>query len=82
MLGPKKLSEIKQELRQLLATKDSTLESWLQQQLVNLQPQPPRDAKLLEDLLWVRDLLRETSRPKKPAGGKTRKRRAKETPAT
>jgi hypothetical protein len=81
MLGPKKLSEIKQELQTVLKKNGRALESWLDEQVSQRPSQSKDDARTLADLIWVRDLLRESLINKKPLDGKSPKPRRKKTPA-
>lgn len=79
MLGPKKLSEIRDELRQALGMSDQDLRTWLDQQIAERPLKAAGRSKVLEDLLWVRDLLQSTvSKPRR----KAKEPRAKSTPAT
>jgi hypothetical protein len=54
MLGPKKLKEIKQELRAVLGQDDQRLRSWLEERFSRLKPS---ESKTAEDLLWVQQML-------------------------
>ena len=81
MMGPKKLSEIKQELQTALKKNGRALESWLDEQLSQRPSQSQDDARTLADLVWVRDLLRESLTDKKRPAGKSSKPRRKKTPA-
>lgn len=74
MIGPKKLSEIKRELRQALGN-DQALAAWLDQQVSRSTSEAARGSSVEEDLLWVRDLLREAVVGTKPRarGAKTSK---------
>jgi hypothetical protein len=57
MLGPKKLQEIRQELRQALKSDDSALEAWLEERLAELRSTQAGEPKVVEDLLWVQRML-------------------------
>ncbi len=80
MMGPKKLSEIKQELQTVLKKNGRALQSWLNEQLAQRPSQSKDDAGTLADLVWVRDLLPESLTDKKPPAGKSSKPRRKKTP--
>lgn len=62
MMGPKKLSEIKRDLRQQLAKGKRGLRIWLDRQIELLQTDNAHDPKVAEDLLWVRKSLRTARR--------------------
>jgi hypothetical protein len=79
MIGPKKLGEIKPELRQHLGKRPKDLGAWLDRQIAKLQPKSVRHPRVAEDLLWVRKMLRAAE--KKPRAGKSRKTRTGKTPA-
>lgn len=74
MMGPKKISAIKRDLAQVLK-EDKHLEAWLEEQISDLQRAKPTNPRVLEDLLWVRDLLRETVAEINPVATKTGKAR-------
>ena len=57
MLGPKKLNEIRQELRQALKSDNKALQIWLEERLVELQSTQSSEAKVVEDLQWVQQML-------------------------
>jgi hypothetical protein len=69
MIGPKKLAEINRELRRTLRKSKRELEPWLDEQLSKSARANSRS--VLEDLLWVRKLLRgavsEKKSPRKPS---------------
>jgi hypothetical protein len=79
MMGSKKASEIKQELRRVLGQNAIELNTWLEKQRSEMRPQPGPNANLQEELAWVQEVLREAAAEKKPATGKG-KRKAKRTP--
>ncbi len=81
MMGPKKLSEIKQELQAALKKDGRELQAWLDEQFSKSPLRNEEDARTLADLVWVRDVLRETVAGKKQSGGKSAKPRRKKTPA-
>ena len=80
MIGPKKLSEIKRELRQALGH-DPALAAWLDQQASRAPPQAGRVSTVEEDLLWVRELLRQPVVDTKPRGRGAKRSKAKRTSA-
>ena len=65
MMGSKKLSAIKRELRQALGN-DKELAAWLDRQCSRPSPKEGDDSTVEKDLLWVRDLLRQGATGKKP----------------
>ncbi len=79
MMGPKKLSEIKQELQTILKKNGRALQSWLDEQLSQRSSQSKEDARTLADLVWVRDLLRDSLTEKKPPAGTSSQPRRKKT---
>ncbi len=70
MMGPKKLSEIREELKTAIAKTGDDPVSWLEAELQRLRTRRPKvDPKELENLLAVRDALATVQR--------TRPRRSK-----
>jgi hypothetical protein len=72
MIGPKRLSEIKRELRQTLGN-DQGIATWLDDQISRSSTKDGRVLTIEEDLVWVHELLREddsschaSSRPESP----------------
>ena len=65
MMGSKKLSEIKQELRQALGN-DKELTAWLDRRISRPSTKTAGVPTVEKDLLWVRDLLREAVVVTKP----------------
>ena len=80
MMGSKKASEIKRELRHLLSQRRKDVEPWLDRQIAKLQPQTLNDPRVAEDLLWVRKMLRTAE--KKTRTRKSRNTKASKTPAS
>jgi hypothetical protein len=80
MMGKKKLGEIKEELRHLLEKTDKELQSWLDQKILEANRKNPKRPKVIEDLLWVQEILREAVAGKKSQPKKSRKQ-TKKTPA-
>ena len=78
MIGPKKLSEIKSELRQALSN-DPAVAAWLDQQASHSLPKNERVSTVEEDLLWVRDLLHEAVAIPKPRTRGAKKPKLKRT---
>ena len=78
MIGPKKLSEIKRELRQALGN-DPAVAAWLDQQAAHSLPKKGRVSTVEEDLLWVRDLLHEAVVGPKPRARGAKKQKIKRT---
>ena len=76
MMGPKKLSEIKRELRQSLSKRVRELGPWLDRQIAGLEAKSLQQ-EVTEDLLWVRKILRASG--KKRGSGKSRTTRAEKT---
>ena len=64
MIGTKKLSEIKRELRQALGN-DQELAAWLDRQISRPSQKAGSIPTVEKDLLWVRQLLRKAVAPKK-----------------
>jgi hypothetical protein len=62
-MGPRKLNEIKQELRQLLG-KNQELVTWLEQEITRPESKSAPARTVTEDLLWVRELLGQTTTKK------------------
>ena len=79
MLGTKKLSEIKKELRLVLQKTDEDFQSWLDQKILEHR-KSTQDAKVLEDLLWVQKILAESVTGKMPPQKEPRKAPRKKTP--
>jgi len=75
MMGTKKLSEIKKELQQAARANEEELKAWVKQQ--NHKPKNRRPARVLEELVWLRELLRQAVAEKKSADGKLKKARRK-----
>jgi hypothetical protein len=78
MIGTKKLSEIKKELREALRPKKAEIEARLDQEIAKLSDKERRDPKVVEELLWIRDVLREIVNGKKPTrktSGKPKRKR-------
>jgi hypothetical protein len=73
MMGLKKLGELKRELRQVLGKAPNNLGAWLDRQAVRLERNCTHDPRVMEDLVWVRKMLR--AAVKKPGAAKTRKSR-------
>jgi hypothetical protein len=80
MIGTQKLEDIKRELRLTLEKTDKDLQVWLDQQISKLQRKNGRGANVLEDLLWVRAILREAVAAKKLRRRKVRKPKTKRSP--
>ena len=80
MIGPKKLSEIKRELRQALGN-DQELAAWLDRQISQPSPKNRGIPAVEKDLLWVRELLREAVAEKKPRTRGAKRPKAKRTSA-
>ncbi len=78
MIGPKKLSEIKRELRQALSNAPAVA-AWLDQQASHSLPKKGRVSTVEEDLLWVRDLLQEPVVGPKPRTRGAKKQKLKRT---
>ena len=65
MMGTKKFSEIKRELRQALGN-DQELAAWLDRQISPRSQKAGSIPTVEKDLLWVRQLLRKAVAQKKP----------------
>ena len=70
MIGPKKLSEIKRELRQALGN-DPAVAAWLDQQASHSLPKKGRVSTVEEDSLRVRDLLHSVTFCMKPSSARS-----------
>ena len=80
MMGPKKLSDIERELRQVLGN-DREFAAWLDRQC-SRPASKPRGASIVEkDLLWLRELLREAVAEKKPRTRGAKRPKANRTSA-
>lgn len=66
MIGTKKLSEIKRDLRQAFRNQDEELNAWLDRKIAKHRPKTARVPRVVEDLLWIRELLREAVAETKP----------------
>ncbi len=76
MMGPKKLSEIKKELRQALGSQSAKIRAWLDRE--HSVHRADRGKSLAEELRWIQDYLqkapkRTKSRPEKPLKAKKKK---------
>ena len=76
MMGSKRLSEIKRELRQALGN-DKELAAWLDRQISHPSPKNGGVQTVEKDLMWVRELLREALVGKKPSHRKSTKAKVK-----
>jgi hypothetical protein len=80
MIGPKKLSDIKRELRQALGN-DQELAAWLDRQISQPSPKKRGIPDVEKDWLWVRELLREAVAEMKPRTRRARRSKTKRTSA-
>lgn len=80
MMGPKKLSDIERELRQVLGN-DREFAAWLDRQCSRPASKPSGVPVVEKDLLWLRELLREAVAEKKPHARGAKKQKAKRASA-
>jgi hypothetical protein len=81
MMGSKKLSEIKAEIRDAFAKKGITVETWIDQQMEKVQRGPRRDPNVAASLHKVLSALRGALKEKENRGRKGTKSNAKKKPA-
>lgn len=82
MMGRKKASEIKRELRQKFAGKATELNDWVKRRIAELQPDRKAGSRVGEELLWIRDLLRESLKRKKPRRNNAKRPRTRKATAS
>jgi hypothetical protein len=77
MFTLRKLNEIKCELSKILAKDEKELTAWLQREKSALKPGSRGNPRLVEDLVWLEEMLREAVKDKKSQGKQLRNRKAK-----
>jgi len=81
MMGSKKLSEIKAEIRDAFAKKGIAVEAWIDQQMQKLQHGPRRNPNVAASLHKVLGALRNALKEKESRSRKRTKTNAKKKPA-
>lgn len=73
MIGPKKLSEIKAELRAAFSKEGIDLEKWLDEQMAQVQHGPCSDKDLQQTLAMLDNALKRGARRRRAGNGRSRK---------
>jgi hypothetical protein len=81
MIGSKKLAAMKKELRQKLRLEKKRVETWVERKEAELSSRESEDRHVLEELRWIRSLLREIVAEKKPRPKRSKKTKPAKEPA-
>jgi hypothetical protein len=82
MIGTRKLADIKKELREKLGKDKKRVQNWVARKEAGLSAGESQNARVLEELLWVRKLLRDMVEEESVRPKRLRKRKAKKEAAT
>jgi hypothetical protein len=81
MIGTKKLAAIKKELREKLRKDKKRVQQWVDRKQARLSAGDSENRRVLEELMWIRKLLREIVEEDETRPKRSRKTKPQKEPA-